>query len=389
MNQTGRLVAAEEDSREGSAARPRDLARTGSQALAVRSAALVRRGLRDLARNSNWLIRKVFDGPVSHAAVSPDGQVCTLSPQIRQGAQSLTLFDVERCVPTLTLSLSAQSGGAGDSPARFAWSPDARYLLAAWGVQAGTVEMFDLQAKMLAGMFGEFSRVPSDIVWSPSGALVATSCKSGKPSLDVWGVQPRSGPSRDAIAEPLAQLRVPDWSELDNAEMQSGETGTFAGYGRIAFSPDEKSLACAVEIGGEWADDMIVFLDARTFRKKLVLGAQGRVTDLAWSNDGNRLVYCSAGQAYGIDPLSAECTPLPFGGEQCAWHPHLPICLFFSSWLRSSAKGRLFLADMNRIHLFDEYPAEGILDLRWSLDGSKAYAITNEGLAYVYEPEIL
>jgi len=39
--------------------------------------------------------------------------------------------------------------------------------------------------------------------------------------------------------------------------------------------------------------------------------------------------------------------------------------------------------------VFDEYPAEGILDLRWSLDGSKAYAITNEGLAYIYEPELL
>ena len=37
---------------------------TRSQSLAVRSAApLVARGLRDLARDSNWLVRKLFSAP--------------------------------------------------------------------------------------------------------------------------------------------------------------------------------------------------------------------------------------------------------------------------------------------------------------------------------------
>jgi WD40 repeat protein len=375
----------------------RDLARTGSQALAVRSAALVRRGLRDLARDSNWLIRKVFTGPVSHAAVSTDGQVCTFSPQIRHGSQSLTLFDIERCVPTLTLSLSTGADAPGvDSPARFAWSPDARYLLGSWPAQSpaqgAALQLFDLHAKMLVGAFGKYSRVPSDIAWSPSGSLAVSSCGGENPSLDLWRMHHQSagqGASLPASASPLQQLRVPDWIEQQAVQADSGEAGTFSGYGKVAFSPDEKSLAAVVEIGGEWADDLIVFLGATTLGKKFVFEAQGRVTDLAWSNDGNRIVYCSAGQAYGIDPVSAESASLPFGGEQCAWHPHLAICLFFSSWLRSSAKGRLFLADMNRIHVFDEYPAEGVLGLRWSQDGSKAYAITSEGLAYIYEPELL
>ena len=366
----------------------RELARTGTQALALRSAALVRRGLRDLARDSNWLVRKVFQGPVSHAAVSSEGQVCILSTQVRYGAQSLTLFDVERCVPTLTLSLGAQPDAASSS-ARFAWSPDARYLLGAWGSQPGTLQLFDLHAKMLIGTFGNFARVPSDISWSPSGSLIASASGGENPSLELWQMNSKIAAPGEAVANPVQRLRVPEWIRAQIAETNSGEPSTFSGYGRTVFSPNEKSLAAVVEIGGEWADDLVLFVDAATFQKKAVFEAQGRVTDLAWSNDGNRLVYCSAGQAYGIDPLSAECTPLPFGGEQCAWHPHLPICLFFSSWLRSSAKGRLFLVDMNAIKVFDEYPAEGILDLRWSLDGSKAYAITNEGLAYCYEPELL
>jgi WD40 repeat protein len=369
--------------------RTRELARTGTQGLAVRSAELVRRGLRDLARDSNWLIRKVFQGPVSHAAVSPDGQVCTLTPQIRCGAQSLTLFDVERCVATLTLSFAPQDDGGEDSRARFAWSPDARYLLAAWGARAGAIQLFDLQAKTHSGSFGHFSRVPSDIVWSPSGTMVASGCGGEKPSVELWRMQPQHSGIGSAAAAPLHKIFSPDWPELRDAEMESGESGIFSGYGRVAFSPDEKSLAKVLEISGEWADDLIVFLKTPNLEKTITFEAQGRVTDIAWSNDGNRLVYCSAGQAYGIDPVSAECTSLPFGGEQCAWHPHLPICLFFSSWLRSSAKGRLFLADMNRIAVFDEYPAEGILDLRWSADGSKAYAINSDGMAYIYEPELL
>jgi hypothetical protein len=35
--------------------------------------------------------------------------------------------------------------------------------------------------------------------------------------------------------------------------------------------------------------------------------------------------------------------------------------------------------------VFDEYAAEGVVDLRWSRDGSKAYAVTADGLAYIYE----
>ena len=42
-----------------------------SRGLAVRSAALVVRGLRDMARDSNWLIKKVF--PEFHAAPSDFG----------------------------------------------------------------------------------------------------------------------------------------------------------------------------------------------------------------------------------------------------------------------------------------------------------------------------
>ena len=55
----------------------------------------------------------------------------------------------------------------------------------------------------------------------------------------------------------------------------------------------------------------------------------------------------------------------------------------FSWWLNNSAKKRLFLVDLKRLPLFAEYAAEGAVDLRWSADGSKAYAVTSDGLTYI------
>src|SRR5271156_625575 len=80
-----------------------------SQTLAVRSAAIVARGLRDLARESNWLIKKVFNGRSPHLVISPAGQLCTVSPLVRQGTERIALYDIELCVPTLGLTVPGEA----------------------------------------------------------------------------------------------------------------------------------------------------------------------------------------------------------------------------------------------------------------------------------------
>ena len=144
-----------------------------------------------------------------------------------------------------------------------------------------------------------------------------------------------------------------------------------------------------IEIKGEWADDSILVADVNTLSRRKVFGAQGHVTDLTWTPDSQQIIYCSAGQAYRLEPDSVNAEPLAFGAELSACHPHLPLCVCFSSWLKNSAKGRLFLTDLSRGTIFDEYPAEGVVDLRWSADGSKAYAVTRDGMAYIYEPSLI
>ena len=184
-------------------------------------------------------------------------------------------------------------------------------------------------------------------------------------------------------------MGVPDGFERQTYEAEFGEEGAFGGYGRTAFSPDEKILASVIEIRGDWADDSIVLADVPALRTQNVFQAQGHITDLTWTPDSRQIIYCAAGQAYSLDVESLAFEPLPFGAELCVCHPHLPLCICYSSWLKNSAKGRLFIVDLGRQTMFDEYAAEGIVDLRWSVDGSKAYAMTQDGMAYIYEPPLI
>ena len=95
-----------------------------AQGLAVRSAALVVRGLRDLARDSNWLVKKVFPGHTSRLAISSTGAVAAISPNAQAGARRVVLYDVELNGVTLALSVPGENPTSEKHlPSAFAWSP--------------------------------------------------------------------------------------------------------------------------------------------------------------------------------------------------------------------------------------------------------------------------
>ena len=382
------------DTQEKSTANP--LARRGeSQALVLRSAALVSRGLRDLARDSNWLIKKVFAGGASRLVVSPAGEICALSPLVRHGAERIALYDVERGVPTLALAVPGEPEmGPPGLPAAFAWSPTARHLVAAWGGWLPEFHVFDLHGKIFLGGFGDFPNFPAHLAWSDTGKYFAAGSRAGRESwLRVWPAAQPAAAAMPFAADAAVELHAPNsgenWLGPSTDETESSSESGFAGFGRLAFSPDESLLAAVAEIDGDWADDSVALLSLPDFARRALVPAQGRITDLAWTPDNRQLVYCSGGQAYRVSARSRESETLPFGAELCAVHPHLPLALCFSSWLKNSAKGRLFLVDLSRLAVFDEYPAEGVVHLRWSLDGSRAFAATSDGLAYIYEPPLL
>jgi WD40 repeat protein len=368
-----------------------------SRGLAVRSAAIVARGLRDLTRNSNWLVQRVFTGHSPYLGVSPAGQVCAVVSGGRQGAERLALFDIERGSGSVMLAVPRESPARlPEAPALFAYSPTGRYLVAAWGGWPAGLHSFDLSSEVCLGAFGDFFSFPSALAWSDDGKYFASaSARRREAVLRLWTAGPESHHERPFTGEPAAQLALADLAALFQRPETaasggiSGDEVAVAGFGRLAFRPAGEMLAAAVEVEGEWADDAIVFLENPTLATRDTFLVQGHVTDMSWSYDGTQLIFCSAGQAYRLLDGAREPVALPFGAELCACHPHLPLCLCFSSWLKNSAKGRVFLADLNRLTVLDEHTASGIADLRWSLDGTKAYAVTSDGLAYIYEPPIL
>jgi len=361
------------------------IARTGTRALAVRSSALVARGLRDLARDSNWLIKKVFTGRSQHLAVSPAGQVCAISEHVHHGTAQVALYDIELSVPAMTLAPPAGEVSSSPEPgAVFSWSPNARYLAGASSAWPSGLHLFDLQGKLYLGKIGGADIAPANLAWSDSADYFVATSRGKRAALRVW--EPRGGPPEGEAARELA---TPDWLEPQQAGEEFAEEGSFGGYGKAVFSPNEEALASVIEIKGEWADDSIMVADVTKLSRRKVFDARGHVTDLTWTPDSEQIIYCAAGQAYRLEPQSVNSEPLPFGAELCVCHPHLPLCVCFSSWLKNSAKGRLFLIDLNRSNAFDEYPAEGVADLRWSADGSRAYAVTRDGMAYVYEPPLI
>jgi hypothetical protein len=61
----------------------------------------------------------------------------------------------------------------------------------------------------------------------------------------------------------------------------------------------------------------------------------------------------------------------------------------YTSWQQDSAKGHLFIADLRTNTRYDECEADDVAEIRWSEDGAKAYAVSKDGMAYIYEPDVL
>jgi WD40 repeat protein len=372
------------------------IVRAPGSSLAVRSAALIARGLRDLARDANWLTSKVFAGTSPEVAISSRGQVCAVAPRKKGELQRLVVYDLERGAPALALTVPNEAVSFGSqlaAHAAFAWSPSGQFLVGAWGLWEPALHLFDMNGKVFAGTFGEFAQFPRHIGWSTLGRYFALAGSGTNASLELWTAQPGT---TVLVGPALRKIGPPDLKALEPAKAEAAEDSlnapadaeNFSSYGRLAFSANECLLAAVVEISGEWADDFILLADLPSFQQRAIFPAQGHITDLTWTPDSRHILYCAAGQAFRakVDAESFESEPLPFGAELISCHPHRPLCVCFSSWLKNSAKGRLFLVDLDTMETLDEHPAENVTDLRWSSDASKAYAVTRDGLAYTYEP---
>lgn len=164
----------------------------GRQGLVVRSTALVARGLRDLTRDSNWIVKKIFAGHTSSLAISGMGHVCFVSRQFQRGGpyrtgdfgQRVVLYDMEMNIPMIALSVPNEAAvGTQDLSGAFAWSPTTNFLVAAWGGWPSTLHSFDLHGKIFLGAFGDFGSIPRCLAWSPTEKYFVETCSGREESI--------------------------------------------------------------------------------------------------------------------------------------------------------------------------------------------------------------
>ncbi|MFZ0465426.1 MAG: WD40 repeat domain-containing protein, partial [Candidatus Acidiferrales bacterium] len=247
------------------------------------------------------------------------------------------------------------------------WQPELHFL--------------DVHAGRFVGRFDRFRVFPAHLCWSESGKyFVAASDGSENGTLMLW----MAGDAPEKF-EALCQLDSGSFPDVSSAQEEPGDQGQFWGFGATAFRPGEKSLATVLEFDGDWSDDAIAIVRVPTLETVTRYDTTGHTTDLSWSSDGRQVLFCASGQAYSLD-VAGECvTSLPFAAELCICHPSLPLCAFYNSWLKNSARGRIFVADLQRNTIIEECWADGIASLRWSHDGQVLYAVAQDGTAYLFE----
>ncbi|HEV2297939.1 MAG TPA: hypothetical protein VGR72_05430 [Candidatus Acidoferrales bacterium] len=359
----------------------REIVRSQSKAIAVLSSSLVLRGLREFPHNSSWRVKQAFTGSRQFISISGRGYVATHSAGAQANGHGIEIWDLELSWPPTLVAIPNELKTADAAAiASLGWSPSGKSLVAASSAWPRKFHLIDAYAGEFRGCFGKFEIIPEFLCWSGSGKYLAA-CSNGSESgaLQLW----ECGVSLKHF-NLLGEVHASALAE-NSQEEDLGDQGKLWGFGSAAFHPNEKSLAAVLEYDGEWSDDSILLLRAPKLETIARIGATGHVTGLSWSRDGRQLFFCASGQAYVCDSGGGDVTSLPFAAELCCFHPTQPLYAFYNSWLKSSEKGRIFIADSRSMNVIDECSAEGILDLRWSADGRMLYAVAQDGSAYLYE----
>ena len=266
----------------------KQIVRAPAQALAVRSAAMVTRGLRDLARDSNWLIKKVFNGRSSHLVISPAGEVCALSPLVRQGTERIALYDIELRRAHACARRSRRAG----SFVRRACPPRlrGRRRRGTWlrhgaaGCRNCTSSIFT--GKFFSAAFGDFAEFSIMRHWSEHREIFCCcfARRRGRRGCDC-GRRQRQDRPRDAVCRRawLPNLARPALATIGLSRNQWTRNPATKACSPVSAAPlsarTKASLASVVEIEGEWADDSIVSVGRAHAATAAVIPAQGRVTD--------------------------------------------------------------------------------------------------------------
>jgi WD40 repeat protein len=230
---------------------------------------------------------KVEGGP-RVVAFSPDGQ------WVAHSTGSATGF---RALDDGGGSAGVGAPAVGKPPASVAWSPDSLYLIYAHPTTDGTglIGMIGATPETKPRNIRAHEGRVTAVAWSPKGNVIA----SGGTDGNVILFDPTTG------------------RELRRTKI-GGRNGSST-INALAFSPDGKTLAAAVELDAGKSVHRAILIDVASGEhgEHLMRAGGLPVTALAWAPDGNVLVMTC-----GLRPWDDEAKPTPArleAGEVVVW----------------------------------------------------------------------
>jgi WD40 repeat protein len=396
----------------------------GDSRLAIQK--VLRRGIVDFRRSllklPSWRFSRAFTLHQECLAVSPTGQIAASSKGSGQAGQLVELYGAEPLGIKSTISAPAIGESTFADPAdSLVWSPTGRYLV----TSSGNLRIFDARARRFLQCFGKHQGAAYHLAWSRSGKYLASASGGfDSRSLRLWGCSGFQSLATDEPKPPLGTEQqvvglvglnlvgeVASVRHLDDLGFDDvmNEFEGFFGFGCVEFSPDDNFLAAVaiVRTGTEirWShrdDDRVIIYGVPGLQEEASIEAYGQAIDLSWAANSQYIVCCCLDRrTYQINPLSAESSRLPFEADMCRCHPLENVCAFalgrgnhymrnydsyFAELHEKGTRHRIYIADLDNQSVIDEQTGSGaVVDMRWSSDGKKLYAVTEDGLAYVYE----
>jgi RNA polymerase sigma factor (sigma-70 family) len=281
-----------------------------------------------LAWKKRWTSRLGGNSPVA-VAYAPDGQ--TVAATVANGVQLLDAFN-GRSGATLKLE-------AGD-PRVVAFSPDGKWVAHSTGNVSGFRALDDSGGAAGAAVPAP-GKLPASVAWSPDSLymIYAHPTADGPGLIGMIGVTPETKP-RNIIAHE-GRVTAVAWSPKDNVIASGGADGQVIFWdpkatkelrrtkisGRngsstinaLAFSPDGKTLAAAVELDAGKSVNRAVLIDVASGEQgEHLLRAGGLpVTAIAWSPDGATLVMTCGLRPWDEQRLTPD--EAEQGGEVVVW----------------------------------------------------------------------